>query len=130
MPEGIERFADYWIPEPNTGCLLWLGPMGNKKSGPRKHHNGKNVIVCREVLREGVGEPPTPKHHAAHNTSMGCVGAEGGCVSLQHLRWATARENQSDIPPERRSERIRAGRAAMTPERRSEIAVKAYAGRN
>jgi hypothetical protein len=125
----LERFADLWTPEPNTGCYVWLGPMGAKRSGARKYYKGTNATVCRAILIEQAGEPPTSKHHAAHNTLGGCCGADAGCVNPHHLRWATARENVLDIPARQRSARVRKGRAVMTVERRSEIASKGYYAR-
>lgn len=38
------------------------------------------------------GEPPTPKHHAAHN----CGNGHNGCLNPNHLRWATCKENMDD----------------------------------
>ena len=107
----LEQHADKWIPEPNTGCLIWIGALSGApglrpmiKVGGRK---GKNYYVSRLVCEEVNGPPPTPKHEAAHATSKGCVGAV--CVSGGHLRWATGKENSGDEPREARSRRSRKG---------------------
>jgi hypothetical protein len=110
----LDYHADKWAPEPNTGCYLWTGAVSSSGNGlarradrPSAGWNGKIVRVARIVCEETHGPPPTPKHHAAHATSNGCVG--GVCVNGAHLRWATARENAADISVEMRSDRIRRG---------------------
>jgi hypothetical protein len=101
----LAQHFDKWTPEPNTGCYLWTGGVRNKGSGrPTVYANGKMIQVSRLICEEAYGPPPTSKHHAAHNTPNGCVGAS--CVNEAHLRWATAHENQMDIPVEIRRKRV------------------------
>ena len=119
----LEDYADRWIPEPNTGCYLWLAGVNNQNR-PRVS-GGK--LVSRLVCEEAYGPPPTLKHEAAHATLAGCVG--GLCVNGGHLRWATRRENQLDIPLEKRSEIARKREALFTAEQRSERARKREAAR-
>ena len=98
---ALERHADKWIPEPNTGCYLWTGAIINS-GRPVVGVGPKGVrLVSRVVCEELNGPPPTSKHEAAHNTPNGCVG--GLCVNGDHLRWATRKENAADIPPELRA---------------------------
>jgi hypothetical protein len=125
----LEQHADKWIPEPNTGCLIWIAGLGGN---PRSLQgtvgwNGKVVRVPRVVCEETNGPPPTSKHHAAHNTRNGCVG--GLCVNGGHLRWATARENQQDISAEERSDRIRRGAVNISFEIKQERSRKANLAR-
>ena len=117
----LEYFSDLWVPEPNTGCFLWIGSVdyqgyARRSIGNKSHR--MNRLVCEEIH----GPPPTPKHEAAHATPIGCVGRV--CISPDHLRWATSTENKQDMTAEARSEKARKGRAGMTPERRREIALK------
>ena len=108
----LELHEDKWIPEPNTGCYLWTGALGGNSRSLQGcvGLNRKIKRIPRIVCEETNGPPPTPKHHAAHNTTKGCVG--GLCVNGGHLRWATAVENAADIPPKLRSDRIRRGHLA------------------
>jgi hypothetical protein len=104
----LEEFADYWIPEPNTGCYLWLRGVNNT-GYPRLGTDGK-IRVNRVVLTECAGPPPTSKHEAAHNTLNGCCGSI--CINPIHLRWATHLENMMDMQftegeRKNRSKRIR-----------------------
>ena len=124
----LERHVDKWTPEPNTGCYLWIGGFSTGRSDrPSAGWNGKIVAVARVVCEEVNGQPPSSKHHAAHNTPNGCVGTN--CVNGGHLRWATAKENQQDVPPDVRSDRIRRGAAVMTPEARMDRHRKMLAKR-
>jgi hypothetical protein len=102
----LERHEERWIPEPNTGCFLWMGAVGGRPSywSPQVWHNGKSKNLARLVCEEAHGLPPTSKHQAAHNTPNGCVGSM--CVNPQHLRWATGSENTLDVPFEARQEKL------------------------
>jgi hypothetical protein len=117
----LEHFSDLWVPEPNTGCFLWLGSL-DFEGYARRSIGDKMYRMNRLVCEETHGSPPTPKHEAAHATPIGCVGRS--CISPEHLRWATSTENKRDMTPEARSEKARKGRAGMTLERRREIALK------
>jgi hypothetical protein len=94
----LERHADKWTPEPNTGCMIWTAAINNVERPVVGVAGNKIALVSRLVCEETYGPPPTPKHQAAHNTLNGCVG--GLCVNGGHLRWATPRENLADRTPE------------------------------
>jgi hypothetical protein len=85
----LDELAHLWVPEPNTGCYIWIG---QGEGYPR--NKGRSII--REVCKTVLGPPPTSKHQAAHNTPNGCVGKF--CVCPIHLRWATQSENIMDNP--------------------------------
>ena len=99
----LDRHADKWAPEPNTGCLIWTGAISSAPaSRPMVGIAGNKVqVVARLICEEAYGPPPTSKHQAAHNTPNGCIG--GLCVEPRHLRWATPRENLNDRTPEMKS---------------------------
>ena len=44
-----ERFAKYWIPEPNSGCWLWTGAMAKGRAFMRSG-SGSKAIQCRPHL--------------------------------------------------------------------------------
>jgi|VirMetMinimDraft_7_1064189.scaffolds.fasta_scaffold103182_2 hypothetical protein len=85
--EWIERHSDY------TGddCIDW--PFANCPHG-RGIVQTKGVAFSAPnfMCRAAHGNPPTPKHHAAHS----CGNGHNGCLNPNHLRWATPRENESD----------------------------------
>ena len=72
-------------------CLKW--PFSGNWNG-RGHlgWNGKIVKAHRLMCILAHGEPPTPKHQAAHNCGNGHL----GCVNPNHLEWKTNSENQRD----------------------------------
>ena len=113
----LERHADKWAPEPNTGCYLWYGAVAGKANDrPQIRVGGKMDLISRLVCEEIYGPRPSDKHCALHNTRNGCVG--GHCVNGGHLRWGTQAENMRDIPEKIRSERIRQGHLNQTKEQK------------
>lgn len=55
-------------------------------------HDGKQWWAHRYMCTLVHGEPPTPKHTAAHN----CGNGHEGCVTPLHLDWKTQAENLED----------------------------------
>jgi hypothetical protein len=120
----LDKHPSKWIPEPNTGCLIWIGAL-NSKFSPSVKVGGRAKRVTRIVCEETNGPPPTPAHQAAHNTPNGCIGSI--CVNGGHLRWATNRENQLDTPLERRVASARLAWVGLSPDERSKKAKRGYA---
>ena len=113
----LERHADKWEPTA-YGCWIWTAAVSAAPARRARVGIAGNLfqVVARLDCEENFGPPPTPKHQAAHNTPNGCLG--GLCVAPHHLRWASVRENQADIPAEARSERTRAAWESRLPEER------------
>lgn len=104
MSPFLERHADKWVPEPNTGCFIWMGGRsGNQMAATLSVWKGRQIRVARRVCEEVYGPPPTSQHQTAHATPNGCIGQL--CVNWAHLRWATPLENARDIPFEKLSSR-------------------------
>lgn len=76
-------------------CIIWpfsrysngYGHIGFRVGGVHQ-----NVIAHRVMCELAHGQPPTPKHQAAHSCGKGSA----GCVNPSHLRWKTATENAWD----------------------------------
>ena len=84
-----------WIEE-NSGhqgneCLIW--PFGVSDNGRGiVGFRGSNMSAPKAMCFVAHGNPPTPKHEAAHSCGRG----HDGCMNPKHLRWATRRENEAD----------------------------------
>ena len=75
----------------DEACLFW--PFARSAGGrPSINISGKTRIAHREMCRLAHGEPPTPDYQAAHSCGRG----DDGCLNPNHLRWATAAENEAD----------------------------------
>lgn len=79
------RFFAKVIPEPNSGCWLWLGPINNWGYG-RAFRNGKAGMAHRisyEMARGEIG----PGLQIDHLCRVRC------CVNPDHLEPVTPQEN-------------------------------------
>lgn len=79
-------------PDPNTGCLVWLGATaGSKGKRPQVKLYGKKQYVARIVCEEAHGPQPDG-HEVCHNKN--CM--NGMCVNDEHIRWGTHEQNIAD----------------------------------
>lgn len=88
-PEERERIYQKIIPEPNSGCWLWMGSSWGKGYGNcRVRENGasKVKIAHRVVFEMERGPIPEGKHldHLCRNPA---------CVNPDHLEPVTLHEN-------------------------------------
>jgi len=81
----VTRFDERYIPEPMSGCWLWLGSVNGKGYG-RLYSNGKLVLAHRFSYELHVGPIPTGlvMDHLCRNSY---------CVNPAHLEPVTQREN-------------------------------------
>lgn len=73
-------------------CLVWPYFRDPREGYGTMGHEGKVWKAHRLMCVLAHGEPPTPKHQAAHS----CGNGRGGCVNPRHLRWTTPRGNAQD----------------------------------
>lgn len=85
-----ERFNAKWIPEPNSGCWLWIGARRSKNYGAIGHSNGKTISAHRAAWLVYVGEIPDGIC-VLHR----CDTPE--CVNPGHLWLGTHSENMQDM---------------------------------
>jgi len=69
----LERHRDKWVEDGE--CYRWIAALGGNSKSLQGvvGVNRKIVRVPRIVCGEAHGPPPTPKHHAAHDTPNGCI---------------------------------------------------------
>lgn len=84
-------FRDTVLNYEGADCLTWPYSRSDKGRGTICI-DSKTYNVARLCCEIAHGPPPSSLHHAAHS----CGNGHEGCVSKQHLRWATASENAVD----------------------------------
>ncbi len=73
-------------------CIVW--PFSrNNKGYPEIYIGGAKFLVNRLVCWGKNGPPPSETHQAAHS----CANGHLGCITPNHLAWATALENTCDM---------------------------------
>lgn len=91
MNKIIERFNAKWIPEPNTGCWLWIGSLNSKGYAviQKPRMRGKYIQAHRLSYQIHVGEIPEGAH-ICHKCDT------PACVNPNHLFVGNDFLNQSD----------------------------------
>lgn len=83
-----ERLEEYSIPEPNSGCWLWLRGVSQEGYG-RLRVNGKAQSAHRVSYEEYVGPIPDGLYVCHHCDTPGCINPE-------HLFVGTNQDNMAD----------------------------------
>lgn len=77
-------------------CLIWPYARHEANRGGRGYGKvfigGEQRFAHRVMCTLAHGDPPTPKHEAAHTCGKG----HEGCVNPNHLRWDTTQGNADD----------------------------------
>lgn len=94
-----ERFHDYAMPEPNSGCWLWLGACDRRLYGQLRVEG--RLRYASHVALELAGTPVLPGMNACHHCD------NPPCVNPAHLFVGTPADNARDS--------IRKGRASPPP---------------
>lgn len=115
-----ERFMRHVMPEPNSGCWLWMGCVAKTGYGVFQHVWNRSELAHRSAYKIFVGEIPARKHldHKCRVTS---------CVNPAHLEPVTPRENtlRGISPPAKFAKQTHCKHGhEMTPE--NTIAVGIY----
>lgn len=82
-----QRFDLHWIPEPNSGCRLWVGSRNEFGYGVFRIDKGKNVRAHRFSYERSKGGIPEGFEidHLCRNKS---------CVNPSHLEAVSPQENR------------------------------------
>ncbi len=82
------------IPEPNSGCVIWIGATGMGGYG-RINVNGKLVSAHRFAWEQSNG--PIPEGEGYHGTCVLHTCDNPSCVNPEHLFLGTNQDNQDDM---------------------------------
>ena len=75
---------DLYMPEPNTGCWLWLGPLGD---GYGRWWDGKKHWPAHRFLWERINGPVPDGMEMDHLCRL------RSCVNPDHVEAVTSRQN-------------------------------------
>lgn len=85
-----ERFHALCIPEPNTGCTLWMGLVDKNGYGVMYDPRTKRHIRVTHLALEMAGRNRWGNMNALHTCDV------TGCVNADHLYWGTQSDNNND----------------------------------
>ena len=96
MKNLIDRLLKKTIPEPNSGCWLWIG--GTKKEGygqivirPKRPGQRRKVKSTHRVSYELLKGPIPAGMLVLHSCDMPC------CINPDHLFLGTTQDNTDDM---------------------------------
>lgn len=96
--DPVERFEEKYIPEPNTGCWLWIG--ASLVSGYGQFRNDGHALAHRwsyDYFKGGLGSSDVVRH----------VCDTPGCVNPDHLEKGTYRDNSEDMLKRKRAVKLK-----------------------
>lgn len=115
------RFERKYIPDPNSGCWMWIGTVDGRGYGAIK--DGKKMRRATRVsweLYRGAFDTNLRLLHKCDNPL---------CVNPDHLLLGTNWDNTRDMFAKGRAHDRRGNNAKLTPEQVVEIRTSALTGR-
>lgn len=95
MKSTFKRFSPEWwewmtMPEPNTGCILWLGCVCERGYGRLSYAKGSPVLAHRAAYECAYG-PIEGRRHVLHRCDT------PSCVNPDHLFIGSQEDNMRDM---------------------------------
>jgi hypothetical protein len=115
-----ERIEKYSVPDPNSGCHLWIGAAANNY--PVLNLGKKLHRVTRLLLAEKLDRELLDDEHALHSCDVSF------CVNKHHLHVGSHQQNMRELwerkPPRRRGDGV--GKSKLTA--RQVVAIRGASG--
>jgi hypothetical protein len=86
----LERFERNYIPEPNSGCWLWLGNLTKSGYGQFRISPTENSIPAHRAGYQLLKGDVPSELMVCHHCDVRC------CVNPDHMFLGTAHDNMSD----------------------------------
>jgi hypothetical protein len=100
MASVAERLERLSIPEPNSGCWLWLGSINAQGYGQIMMRNQRKMKAHRVSFETYNGSIPDGLH-VLHRCDL------PGCINPEHLFCGTVSDNMRDMYTKRRHPKVR-----------------------
>lgn len=110
-----QRFEDKYMPEPNSGCWLWIGAIVPSKAGLFRGNfsfGGRPILAHRASYAMHFGSFD-PSLHVCHSCDT------PSCVNPDHLWLGTHGDNMADMVKKGRTRQARYPEQARQIGRRS-----------
>lgn len=93
--DPLVRFNEKWIPEPNTGCHLWMGSLNNNGYGMfgygRIYSGTYSMKSAHRVIWELTFGPIPERQQVLHRCDV------RACVNPLHLFLGSSQDNHDDM---------------------------------
>lgn len=120
----IDRFEDFYVPDPNSGCWLWIGVSNAQGYGhfkiPDQYGEWRTVKAHRAAYQLYRGVEVPSNMQLMHKCDTPC------CVNPDHLEIGTRNDNQQDMARKGRGTKSSIGLpwGVMQPKRSSKYYVQ------
>lgn len=119
-----ERLDQYVMPEPNSGCHLWIGALNNMGYAVANFGRKKPLAYVHRLVWEKHHGPIPKKMYVCHKCDTPC------CVNLDHFFLGNHAANQADMGRKGRNHKVK----KLSPDQvrqilKREVTAKEYAAK-